>query len=168
MLVALNRNGICAIALGSDRDKLIHDLLIGNPKAELLHNNAIDGIAEEVVTSIDNPSAKLNLPLDLRGTEFQLQVWRALQDIPCGVTVSYSELARRIGSAQSFRAVGAACAANRLAVVVPCHRAVRLDGSLAGYRWGIDIKAELLRREKQLATTPEAQFSQINHRPVLT
>jgi len=91
----------------------------------------------------------LDLPLDVRGTAFQQRVWQALREIPAGTTISYSEIARRIGASKAVRAVAGACAANTVAVAIPCHRAVRTDGSLSGYRWGVERKAELLRREKQ-------------------
>ena len=101
----------------------------------------------QVVAFVEAPNDGLALPLDIRGTAFQRQVWQALQAIPPGRTVSYAELARRIGAPQSVRAVAQACAANALAVAIPCHRVVRTDGALSGYRWGVERKRELLARE---------------------
>jgi AraC family transcriptional regulator of adaptative response/methylated-DNA-[protein]-cysteine methyltransferase len=103
----------------------------------------------EVVGFVEAPNLGLDLPLDVRGTAFQERVWQALRDIPAGQTVSYSELAERIGSPKAVRAVAGACAANRIAVAIPCHRVVRNDGDLSGYRWGVDRKRALLAREKR-------------------
>jgi AraC family transcriptional regulator of adaptative response/methylated-DNA-[protein]-cysteine methyltransferase len=100
-----------------------------------------------VVGFVEAPSIGLDLPLDVRGTAFQQRVWQALREIPAGSTLSYADLAARIGSPKSVRAVGQACAANALAVAIPCHRVVRHDGALSGYRWGVDRKRALLERE---------------------
>lgn len=108
---------------------------------------AFADLVAQVVGLVDQPSRGLNLPLDLRGTAFQQRVWQALREIPPGSTVSYAELARRIGRPQAVRAVANACAANSLAVAVPCHRVVRRDGDLSGYRWGVERKRALLARE---------------------
>lgn len=105
----------------------------------------------EVVGFVEAPALGLNLPLDVRGTAFQERVWQALREVPPGATVSYTDIAERIGAPKAVRAVAQACAANRIAVAIPCHRVVRRDGDLSGYRWGVDRKRELLRRE---AATP--------------
>ena len=104
----------------------------------------------QVVGFIEAPAMGLHLPLDVQGTAFQERVWRALREIPPGTTVSYAEIAERIGSPKAVRAVAQACATNHIAVAIPCHRVVRRDGDLAGYRWGVDRKRELLRRETQV------------------
>ncbi|HVJ82491.1 MAG TPA: methylated-DNA--[protein]-cysteine S-methyltransferase, partial [Planctomycetia bacterium] len=101
-----------------------------------------------VVELVENPGAGVDLPLDILGTAFQIRVWQALQKIPAGATTTYSEIAAAIGRPAAVRAVGTACGANPLAVVVPCHRALRTSGALAGYRWGLARKAELLKRER--------------------
>jgi AraC family transcriptional regulator of adaptative response/methylated-DNA-[protein]-cysteine methyltransferase len=102
----------------------------------------------KVVGFVEAPGSRLDLPLDVRGTAFQQRVWRALQEIPVGETVSYAEVARRIGSPNAMRAVAGACSANHLAVAIPCHRVVRGDGSLSGYAWGVERKRALLDRER--------------------
>ncbi len=152
VLVAQSERGICAILLGDEPEALLHELQDRFANAELLGGDArFERLVAQVVAFIDAPGARLELPLDIRGTAFQQRVWRALQDIPPGSTMSYGEIARRLGMPQSVRAVGSACAANALAVVIPCHRAVRTDGSLSGYRWGIERKQALLVREKAAA-----------------
>jgi AraC family transcriptional regulator of adaptative response/methylated-DNA-[protein]-cysteine methyltransferase len=103
----------------------------------------------EVVGFVEAPRIGLDLPLDLQGTAFQQRVWQALREIPVGKTVSYTEIAERIGAPKSVRAVAQACAANKIAVAVPCHRVVRNDGGLSGYRWGVERKRDLLKREGQ-------------------
>ena len=102
----------------------------------------------EVVALVESPGVGLGLPLDIRGTAFQRRVWEALRAIPAGSTATYAEIAARIGLPRSVRAVAGACAANALAVAIPCHRVIKADGSLSGYRWGVDRKAGLLRRER--------------------
>jgi AraC family transcriptional regulator of adaptative response/methylated-DNA-[protein]-cysteine methyltransferase len=103
----------------------------------------------QVVGFVENPAVGLDLPLDIRGTAFQRQVWEALQAVPPGMTASYTEIARRIGQSKSVRAVATACAANKIAVAIPCHRIVRTDGALSGYRWGVERKGALLQREQE-------------------
>lgn len=148
ILVAQTQRGICAILLGDDPDLLVRDLQDQFPKAELIGcDGEFEKLVAEVVGFIEAPSVGLRLPLDVQGTAFQERVWRALREIPPGTTVSYAEIAERIGSPKAVRAVAHACANNHIAVAIPCHRVVRRDGELAGYRWGVDRKRELLRRE---------------------
>lgn len=148
ILVAQSQHGICAILLGDDPDQLVRDLQDQFPKAQLIGCDAgFEQLIAQVVGFIEAPSIGLNLPLDVRGTAFQERVWQALREIPPGVTVSYAEIAERIGAPKAVRAVAQACGANHIAVAIPCHRVVRRDGDISGYRWGVDRKRELLRRE---------------------
>jgi AraC family transcriptional regulator of adaptative response/methylated-DNA-[protein]-cysteine methyltransferase len=148
LLVAASERGVCAIALGDDPDTLLRELQDRFPRAELLGGDGgFDATVARVVALVEEPGRGLELPLDIRGTAFQQRVWKALQQIPAGATASYAEIARRIGAPRSVRAVAQACAANALAVAVPCHRVVRTDGALSGYRWGIERKRALLERE---------------------
>ena len=152
MLVAETAKGICAVALGDDPDALVRELQDRFPKAQLIGGNEdFERRVAEVVGLVDQPEKgpekSLNLPLDIRGTAFQQKVWAALRRIPAGQTLSYAELADRIGSPNAVRAVAGACAANTLALLVPCHRIVRTDGALSGYRWGAERKRVLLQRE---------------------
>lgn len=150
ILVAASTRGICAILLGDDPDELTHSLQDQFPNAELIGGDAaFEELVAKVVGFVEAPALGLDLPLDLRGTAFQQRVWQALREIPAGSTASYSEIARRIGAPQSVRAVGQACGANHIAVAIPCHRVVRTDGDLSGYRWGIDRKRALLAREQR-------------------
>lgn len=148
ILVAQSQRGICAILLGDDPDALVCDLQDQFPKAQFIGGDeAFEQLVAEVVGFVEAPSLGLRLPLDVRGTAFQERVWRALREIPPGATASYTQIAERIGAPRAVRAVAQACAANCMAVAIPCHRVVRRDGDLAGYRWGVDRKRELLRRE---------------------
>ncbi|MFZ2171599.1 MAG: methylated-DNA--[protein]-cysteine S-methyltransferase [Methylococcaceae bacterium] len=150
ILTAMSDRGVCAISLGDDPDTLIRSLLDRFPQAEFLgDDNEFEQLITRVVDFVEAPALGLDMPLDVRGTAFQQRVWQALREIPVGATVSYSDIAHRIGAPRSFRAVARACAANTLAVAIPCHRVVRNDGSLSGYRWGIERKTELLRRESK-------------------
>lgn len=150
VLVAATEKGICAIFLGDDPDELTHELQGRFPLARISPaDRAFSGWVARVVRLIENPTAGLDLPLDVRGTAFQVRVWQALRRIPAGGTASYNEVARRIGRPSAARAVAAACAANPIAIAIPCHRVVRTDESLSGYRWGVRRKAELLRRERK-------------------
>ena len=150
ILVAQSQRGICAILLGDDPDKLVRDLQDQFPKAELIGcDGEFEQLIAQVVGFIEAPSMGLHLPLDVQGTAFQERVWRALREIPPGTTVSYADIAARIGSPKAVRAVAQACATNHIAVAIPCHRVVRRDGDISGYRWGVDRKRELLRREAQ-------------------
>ena len=148
ILVARSERGVCAILLGDDPDALARELQDRFPRATLLGGDReFEELVARVVGFIEAPRLGLGLPLDVRGTAFQQRVWRALREIPAGVTVSYRDLAERIGAPGSIRAVAGACAANPLAVAIPCHRVVRSDGGLAGYRWGVERKRMLLQRE---------------------
>lgn len=149
ILVAATGQGICAILMGDDPEALVHDLQDRFPKARLVGADAgFERTVALVVGFVEAPRLGLDLPLDVRGTAFQQRVWDALRAIPAGVTVSYTELAQRIGSPAAVRAVAGACAANPVAVAIPCHRVVRNDGGLSGYRWGIERKRALIEREK--------------------
>ncbi len=149
VLVAVSGRGVCAILLGDDPALLASDLSGRFPRARLGPDPALAGLLGEVVRAIDAPgkAPALSLPLDIRGTAFQRRVWQALQAIPPGQTASYAAVAATLGAPRASRAVAAACAANRLAVVVPCHRVVAGDGGLAGYRWGVERKRRLLAKE---------------------
>ena len=148
ILVAQSEIGVCAILLGDDPEALVRNLQDRFPKATLIGGDAaFEQLVSRVVGFIEAPALGLDLPLDVRGTAFQRRVWQALQEIPSGSTASYTEIAERIGAPKSVRAVAQACAANPLAVAIPCHRVVRNDGGLSGYRWGIERKRTLLQRE---------------------
>jgi AraC family transcriptional regulator of adaptative response/methylated-DNA-[protein]-cysteine methyltransferase len=150
ILVAQSNRGVCAILLGDDPDVLVHDLQDKFPQANLIGaDHDFEQLIAKVVGFIEAPAIGLDLPLDLRGTAFQQRVWMALREIPVGSTASYAEIAQRIGAPKSFRAVAQACGANSLAVAIPCHRVVRSDGNLSGYRWGVERKRQLLERETQ-------------------
>ncbi|MFP5393665.1 MAG: bifunctional DNA-binding transcriptional regulator/O6-methylguanine-DNA methyltransferase Ada [Gammaproteobacteria bacterium] len=148
ILVAATRQGVCAILIGDDPDQLARDLQDRFPKAELRGGEAgFEELVARVVGLVEAPRLGADLPLDVRGTAFQQRVWAALRQIPPGRTVSYSELAERLGVPQGARAIAGACAANPVAVAIPCHRVVRTDGALSGYRWGVERKRVLLARE---------------------
>jgi AraC family transcriptional regulator of adaptative response/methylated-DNA-[protein]-cysteine methyltransferase len=139
---------VCAILLGDDPDELAHDVERRFPRARLVGADAaFERLVATVVGLVEQPSVGTKLPLDIRGTAFQQRVWSALRAIPAGETVSYAELAKAIGAPRAVRAAAQACAANPLAVAIPCHRVVRTDGDLSGYRWGIERKRALLARE---------------------
>jgi AraC family transcriptional regulator of adaptative response/methylated-DNA-[protein]-cysteine methyltransferase len=148
ILVAESDRGVCAILLGDDPDALVRDVQDAFPNARLVGaDRAFEERVAKVVGFVEAPELGLDLPLDVRGTAFQRRVWEALRGIPAGKTVSYGELAARIGRPKSVRAVAQACGANVLAVAIPCHRVVRNDGALSGYRWGVERKRALLERE---------------------
>lgn len=148
ILVAQSSRGVCAILLGDDPNRLVQDLQDKFGNANLIGCDAdFEQLIAKVIGFIEAPAIGLDLPLDLRGTAFQERVWMALREIPLGTTASYAEIARRIGAPTSFRAVAQACGANWLAVAIPCHRVVRSDGDLSGYRWGVERKRKLLERE---------------------
>lgn len=148
ILVARSGKGVCAILLGEDPDALARELQDRFPRAQLIGDDpAFDALVAQVVGLVEQPRAGTDLPLDVRGTAFQQRVWQALREIPPGETVSYAEIARRIGAPRAIRAIAGACAANTLAVAIPCHRVVRNDGALSGYRWGVERKRALLDRE---------------------
>nr|WP_067295529.1 bifunctional DNA-binding transcriptional regulator/O6-methylguanine-DNA methyltransferase Ada [Marinobacterium profundum] len=149
ILVAQSELGICAILLGDDPSSLLQDLQQRFTKAHLVPGDAdYMQVVARVAGFVDNPAQGINLPLDIRGTAFQQRVWLALRDIPPGKTLSYAQLAQRIDSPRAVRAVAGACAANAIAVAIPCHRVVRSDGGLSGYRWGIERKRALLNSER--------------------
>jgi AraC family transcriptional regulator of adaptative response/methylated-DNA-[protein]-cysteine methyltransferase len=148
ILVAQSDRGICAIFLGDDPDSLVRGLQDQFPKANLIGGDAgFEGLVAKVIGFVEAPALGLDLPLDVRGTAFQQRVWQSLRKIPAGSTASYTEVARLIGSPNSVRAVAQACGANALAVAIPCHRVVRNDGALSGYRWGVERKRALLEKE---------------------
>jgi AraC family transcriptional regulator of adaptative response/methylated-DNA-[protein]-cysteine methyltransferase len=148
ILVASSERGVCAISLSNDPEQLIHELQDRFPHATLIGGDEdFEQLVAKVVGFIEAPAIGLDLPLDIRGTAFQQRVWQALRQVPAGTTVSYTEIANRIGSPKAVRAVAGACAANTLAVAIPCHRVVRNDGDLSGYRWGVVRKQALLQRE---------------------
>lgn len=148
ILVAASDVGICSIAIADDPDTLVKELQDRFPSAELIgRDRRFERMVARVVAFVENPSAGLELPLHVQGTAFQQRVWEALCEIPCGTTRTYSELARKLGQPNATRAVAGACAANTLAVAIPCHRVVRTDGSLSGYRWGVERKSKLLHLE---------------------
>lgn len=152
ILVAQSDRGICAILMGDDPDALARDLQDTFPKAELIGGDAgFEDLVAKVVGFVEAPSIGLDLPLDVRGTAFQERVWQALREVPPGSTTSYTEIAARIGAPQAVRAVAQACAANHIAVAIPCHRVIRRDGNTSGYRWGVERKLALLERESQSA-----------------
>jgi AraC family transcriptional regulator of adaptative response/methylated-DNA-[protein]-cysteine methyltransferase len=148
ILVASTVQGICAILIDDDPDFLVRDLQDRFPKAELIGAEPeYEQVVSRVVGMVEQPSVGLDLPLDVRGTAFQQRVWQVLRSIPSGRRVTYAELAELAGVPRGARAVASACAANAIAVAIPCHRVVRNDGSISGYRWGVDRKAALLNRE---------------------
>lgn len=150
LLVAQSDKGICAITLGDDPDALVRDLQDRFPRADLIGADAaFEARVAQVVGFVEAPQIGLDLPLDIRGTAFQQRVWQALRQIPAGQTVSYADIARQIGAPKSMRAVAQACGANKIAVAIPCHRVVRHDGALSGYRWGVERKRALLAKEAQ-------------------
>jgi len=157
ILVASSDKGVASILIGDDPDELVRDLQDRFPKARLVGGDKeYESMVVRVVGFVETPQIGLNLPLDVRGTAFQRRVWQALQAIPVGQTSSYSEIARRIGAPKAVRAVASACAANNIAVAIPCHRVVRNDGALSGYAWGSSASASLsparqLRRSRRKA-----------------
>ncbi|AYC31546.1 bifunctional DNA-binding transcriptional regulator/O6-methylguanine-DNA methyltransferase Ada [Pseudomonas cavernae] len=148
ILVAQSERGVCAILLGDDPEALLRELQDQFPRADLIGGEPdFEQLVARVVGFIEAPALGLDLPLDVRGTAFQQRVWQALREIPLGSTASYAEIAARIGAPKAVRAVAQACGANHLAVAIPCHRVVRSDGALSGYRWGVERKRTLLERE---------------------
>jgi AraC family transcriptional regulator, regulatory protein of adaptative response / methylated-DNA-[protein]-cysteine methyltransferase len=148
ILVATSERGVCAILLGDDPEVLVRDVQDQFPQANLVGGESeFERLVAKVVGLVEAPTVGLDLPLDIRGTTFQQRVLQALRQIPAGSTASYAEIARRVGAPQSVRAVARACSANRLAVAILCHRVVRTDGALSGYRWGVERKRALLERE---------------------
>ncbi|MEY3897106.1 MAG: hypothetical protein RLZZ214_2627 [Verrucomicrobiota bacterium] len=151
ILVASSEKGVCCITLGDDPDFLLADLQNRFRQAEFIGGDAdFEKIVAKVVGFVEAPKLGLDLPFDIRGTTFQQRVWQALREIPLGSTASYADVAEKIGSPKAVRAVAGACAANSIAVAIPCHRVVRTDGNLSGYRWGVERKRALLDREASL------------------
>ncbi|WP_349261272.1 bifunctional DNA-binding transcriptional regulator/O6-methylguanine-DNA methyltransferase Ada [Povalibacter sp.] len=149
VLVAATDKGVCSILLGDDPEALVRDLQDRFDRAELIGGDAgFEKLIARAIGMVEKPGLGLDLPLDVRGTAFQQRVWQALRKVPAGSTISYAEMAKRISSPNAVRAVAQACAANPIAIAIPCHRVVRTDGSLSGYRWGIERKRILLDREQ--------------------
>lgn len=147
-LVAASEKGICAIFFGDEAESLRKDLQATFPRAEIVGaDRNFENLTATVLAFVDDPTKDLDLPLDVRGTAFQHRVWEALRRIPAGTTASYSEIAEKIGAPRAVRAVARACATNRIAVAIPCHRVIGSDGSLTGYRGGIERKRALLAKE---------------------
>ncbi len=148
IVVASSKKGVASILLGDDPEKLLRNLQDRFPNARLIGaDREYECLIARIVGFVENPRLGLDLPLDVRGTAFQRRVWQALREVAVGERVSYAEIARRIGSPNAMRAVAGACAANKLAVAIPCHRVVRNDGALSGYAWGVERKRALLDRE---------------------
>ncbi len=148
VLVASSEKGVCAILLGDDPQALLGELQDQFPRARLVGGDqTFERLAAGVIAFVENPRADLDLPLDIQGTAFQHRVWDALRRIPAGTTASYAEIAEAIGAPKAVRAVASACASNRIAVAIPCHRVVRTGGALSGYRWGVERKRALLAKE---------------------
>ncbi len=149
ILVAATEKGVCAILLGPEPGALVRDLEDRFPHAAITGGDgAFEATVATVVGFVDDPARGLDLPLDIGGTAFQQRVWQALRAVPAGRTVSYTDIARTLGEPRAVRAVAGACAANAIAVAIPCHRVVRQDGTLSGYRWGVERKRALLSRER--------------------
>lgn len=148
ILIAQSGHGVCAILLGDDPERLARDLQNCFPHARLtITDDELEQLVLKVVNFVEAPALGLDLPLDVRGTEFQQSVWEALREIPVGETASYTDIANRIGAPGSAKDVAEACASNPLAVAIPCHRVVKKDGGLSGYRWGVKRKRALLKKE---------------------
>lgn len=153
VLVAESVKGICAVYLGKSAKELMLSLQKQFPAAKCVDGgNGIKNTLSRVIELILNPQKISDFKLDLRGTDFQQQVWQALQEIPVGSTISYSDIAEKMHNPGAVRAIASACGANNIAVIIPCHRVIRKDGSLSGYRWGVENKHALLRREKVMLT----------------
>lgn len=156
LAIAATQRGICSIQFDNDPQSLRDDLAVQFPRARILDADPeLSQWVEQIVRFVDSPRDRLDLPLDIQGTAFQRLVWQQLQAIPAGMTVSYTELAERVGKPHAVRAVASACAANQIAIAIPCHRAVRKDGQLSGYRWGVERKRELIDREAAAASDRE-------------
>ena len=157
VLVASTDKGLCAILLGDSPQAVTRELRERFPDAQLTQDAArLARALSQIIDLVEGNRSALDLPLDPAGTDFQQRVWRALRKIPAGATASYTDIARRIDAPTSFRAVAQACGANPLALVIPCHRVVRSDGALSGYRWGVARKRALLERESRIPVTRQA------------
>lgn len=150
VLVARSDVGVCAILLASDDRKSIEELRRAFPHAMLERDAQLAPVLRRVVQLIEQPGEPFDLPLDIRGTPFEKLVWRALETIAPGTTATYGDIARKVGDPRISREVAEACAANTLAVAIPCHRVIRKDGAISGYRWGFNRKRQLLKREAEL------------------
>lgn len=151
VLIAKSDKGLSAVFLGNTPDQLIKELYQQFPDMTINSDNkGMTRLLSDVIKFIEKPDQQSNFRLDVQGTDFQKQIWQELRQIPPGTTISYSQLAEQLGSPKAARAVANACAANKLAVLIPCHRVVRADGSLSGYRWGVDRKQKLLAKEARL------------------
>ncbi len=147
IVIGQSKRGICAILLGDDPEDLVRDLQDRFPRANLIGgDSSFETLVAKVVGLIEAPSIGLDLPLDIRGTAFRQRVWQVLRELPFGSRASYADIADKVGLPRAVRAVAQACAANALAVAIPCHRVVRSDGNLSGYRWGVERKRKLLER----------------------
>jgi O-6-methylguanine DNA methyltransferase len=154
VLIARSADGVCSILIGSDAEELTNDLATRFPQSALVRNDRnMDGDLRKVLRFIETPADALDLPLDIRGTPFQRRVWDELLKIPTGAIITYRALAIRIGQPKAVRAVARACAANAIALAIPCHRVVRSNGTLSGYRWGEERKRALLAREARASMT---------------
>ncbi len=152
LLVAATEKGVCSIQFGDDPNELVHELERRFPSAELVGDDEdFARVVSRVVAFVETPQNGLDLPLDIRGTAFQERVWLALTAIPAGRTMTYTQLAAAIGQPTAVRAVASACAANEIAMAIPCHRIIRASGALSGYRWGVERKSEILQRERVLS-----------------
>ncbi|MGB5055016.1 MAG: methylated-DNA--[protein]-cysteine S-methyltransferase, partial [Nitrospirales bacterium] len=148
ILVARSERGVCAILLGDDPEQLTRDLQKQFSQAHFIGGDVdFEHLVATVIGFVEAPERGVDLPLDVQGTAFQQRVWKALQNIPAGMTVSYADIAANIGAPKAVRAVGSACGTHTIAVAIPCHRVVRTNGQLSGYRWGIERKRALLERE---------------------
>jgi AraC family transcriptional regulator of adaptative response/methylated-DNA-[protein]-cysteine methyltransferase len=151
VLVAQSAKGICTISISDDAEELREDLQRRFPTASLdQHDAELRGVAAKVARFVEKPTTALDIKMDIRGTDFQKRVWEALREIPTGKTVSYTDIAQRVKDPSAVRAVAGACAANALAVAIPCHRVVKRDGRISGYRWGVHLKRKLLEAEGAL------------------
>jgi AraC family transcriptional regulator of adaptative response/methylated-DNA-[protein]-cysteine methyltransferase len=140
--------GICAVLLGDDPRTLQRDLQDRFPDSTLVDSSAkLEAVVSEMVKCVESPARSMNVTFDIRGTEFQKRVWQILREIPAGRTASYTDIANQLGRPKAVRAVAQACAANTLAVVIPCHRVIKSNGEMSGYRWGVERKRALLQRE---------------------
>jgi len=166
IIVAATDRGICAIEFGDDPESLSAQVRERFPKANLVEGGPdFSAVIQRVIAFVGAPEGGIELSLDIQGTAFQERVWNELRQVPPGSTVSYAELAHRIGSPEAARAVARACATNRIAVAVPCHRVVRSDGRLSGYRWGVERKRVLLRRESGTSGVLDGRAGQVGTTP---
>ncbi|AIL64913.1 Regulatory protein of adaptative response [Rickettsiales bacterium Ac37b] len=148
VLVAQSNKGVCAVFIGNNISLLVSSLQ--NKFSKIILNNsdqALQNVANQIISLIANPTTKLNVEMEINGTEFQQKIWKMLQEIPVGETISYKELARRAGNPMAIRAAANACASNLLAIIIPCHRVIKSNGMISGYRWGQSIKQQLLKNE---------------------